>query len=249
MKAMKIAAVIALLSLTAIANAMVGGPLFCVGNKVTSMTVELERADYDVPMAADLSGYGGSHSQRLMLTGRYGLTSFLDAQAKIGAADLNFDEFSNGFSTFASDPSFAWGAGIVAGIPFNEKLQINASINYLGFGAEGDVTRSGRAISNKYLWQEIRPAVTVGYRIADMTPYVGASKTYLTGNRDFTVSYNGSVLEAASGSETYADGEQPVCPLAGLEWHLPDGYSFTAEAASGENGNWNLSIGLSQTLR
>ncbi|MBK6909751.1 MAG: hypothetical protein IPK53_06700 [bacterium] len=249
MKIRYISITCAMLLLTSAATAMVGGPLFCVGNKVTSMTVEVERVDYSVPMSADLSGRGGSQTQRLFLTGSYGLAEFVDAHVKLGAADLNFDEFNNGFSPFASDPSFAWGAGLKAGIPFNEKLQLNASCDYIGFNAEGEVSRTGRTISNKYLWQELRPAVTLGYRISDVTPYVGVSKTFLTGNREFTVAYNGNILDAASGSETYTDGEQPISPLVGLEWHLPDGYSLTGEAASGEDGNFGISIGLSQALR
>lgn len=231
------------------ASAMVGGPLFCVGNKITSMTVEAERVSYNVPMMSELSGIGGTQSKRLMLTGRYGLADFLDAQVKFGAADLDFDEFNNGFSPFASSPSLAWGAGLKAGFPFTSRFQLNAGVSYIGFGAEGQVTRAGRAVSNKYLWQEVQPSVTIGYRISEVTPYIGATKAYLTGKRDFEVAYDGELLEAASGSESYSDGEQPISPLVGLEWHLPDGYSVTGEAASGENGNWSISLGLSQALR
>lgn len=231
------------------ASAMVGGPTFCVGNQVTSMTVEAERAAFDVPMSSEAEGFGGTESQRLFLTGRYGLTDFLDAQMKVGAANLDFDEFNNGFSPFSSSPSLAWGAGLKFGVPVSEKLQLNAGVTYVGFGADGDVTRSGRTVSNKYLWQEVQPSITVGYRISEVTPYAGVTKTYLTGKRDFKVSYEGELLEAASGSESYSDGEQPISPLIGLEWHLPDGYSFTGEASSGENGNWNISLGLSQALR
>ncbi len=231
------------------ADAMVGGPAFCVGNAVTSMTVEAERASYNVPMSSELSGSGGTQSQRLFLTGRYGLADFLDIQGKLGTANLDFDDFDNGFSPFSSSLSLAWGAGLKAGLPITSRFQVNAGVSYIGFSAEGDVTRSGRKVSNKYLWQEIQPSVTVGYRIAEVTPYIGASKTYLNGKRDFTVSYAGQILEAASGSNTYSDGEQPISPLIGLEWHLPDGYSITGEAASGENGNWSISLGLSQALR
>ncbi len=231
------------------ASAMVGGPLFCVGNKVTGMTVEAERAAFDVPMSSELAGSGGVQSQRLFLTGCYGLANFVDAQVKFGAADLNFDDFNNGFSPFSSNPSLAWGAGLKAGIPFTEKFQVNAGVTYIGFGAEGEVTRSGRKVSNKYMWQEVQPFATIGYRVSEVTPYIGVCKNYLVGNRDFTVSYQGEELEAASGSESYSDGEQPISPLVGLEWHLPDGYSVTGEAASGENGNWSISIGLSQALR
>lgn len=244
----KITLCLLLLAVTS-ASAMVGGPLFCVGNKVTSMTVEAERATFDVPMSNSLTGIGGTQSQRLFLTGRYGLADFIDAQVKFGAADLDFDEFNNGFSPFASSPSLAWGAGLKAGLPITSKFQVNAGVSYVGFGAEGEVTRSGRTVSNKYMWQEVQPAVTIGYRISEVTPYLGAAKTYLVGKRDFEVSYQGELLEAASGSESYSDGEQPISPLVGLEWHLPDGYSVTGEASSGENGNWSISLGLSQALR
>ena len=231
------------------AIAMVGGPVFCVGNAVTSMTVEAERAAFDVPMSSELSGYSGTKSQRLFLTGRYGLADFLDAQVRLGTANLDFDDFNNGFSPFSSSPSFAWGAGLKAGFPVTSSLQLNAGVSYLGFNAEGDVTRSGRKVSNKYLWQEVQPSVTIGYNLSKVTPYLGLSKTYLTGKRDYEVTYEGALLEAASGSESYSDGEQPISPLLGLEWHLPDGYSITGEAASGENGNWSISLGLSQALR
>ncbi|NUO18417.1 hypothetical protein HUU59_03105 [bacterium] len=237
------------LAISGSVQAMVGGPTFCVGNQVTSMTVEAERSSFDVPMESEASGFGGTESQRLFLSGRYGLTDFLDGQLKFGVANLDFNEFNNGFSPFSSSPSLAWGAGLKAGFPISSPLQINLGISYLGFGAEGDVTRSGRTVSNKYLWQEVQPSLTVGYRISEVTPYVGATKVYLTGKRDYKVSYNGEFLEAASGSGSYSDGEQPISPLVGLEWHLPDGYSVTGEASSGENGNWNVSIGLSQALR
>jgi hypothetical protein len=231
------------------AVAMVGGPVFCVGNQVTSMTVEAERTSFDVPMSTELSGVGGTKSQRLFLTGRYGLTDFIDAQAKFGTANLDFDDFNNGFSPFSSSPSFAWGAGLKAGFPITSDFQINMGVSYVGFNAEGDVTRSGRKVSNKYLWQEVQPSVTIGYHVSKVTPYVGLSKTYLTGKRDYEVTYDGEMLEAASGSESYSDGEQPISPLVGLQWHLPDGYAITGEAASGENGNWSISLGLSQALR
>ena len=124
-----------LLIWTSAASAMVGGPLFCVGNKVTGMTVEAERTAFDVPMSSELGGSGGVQSQRLFLTGSYGLANFVDAQVKFGAADLNFDDFNNGFSPFASDPSLAWGAGVKAGIPFTTKLYWSLRTNRFSLGS------------------------------------------------------------------------------------------------------------------
>lgn len=241
-------AVVAALLAYANAQAMVGGPLFCVGRQVTSMTVEAEQSNIKVPMSDLIDGRGGSKSKRLFLTGRYGLQDFLDGQIKIGAADLNFDDFENGFSSFSSSPSLAWGAGLRAGFAFTEKIELNASLGYVGFSADGEVKRTGRSISNKYLWQEVTPAVTLGYRISEVTPYLGVTKVYLIGRRDFDVTYNGDLLELASGSESFSDGKQPISPIVGLEWHLPDGYSITGEAASGD-GDWSFSIGLSQAIR
>lgn len=240
--------VLAALLAFANAQAMVGGPLFCVGRQVSSMTVEAERSSMKVPMADLTEGRGGSDSKRLFLTGRYGIQDFLDGQAKIGAADLNFDDFENGFSPFSSSPSLAWGAGLRLGFSFTERFELNANLSYVGFSAEGEVTRTGRSISSKYLWQEVTPAVTIGYRVSEVTPYVGVTKVYLLGRRDYDVTYNGDLLELASGSESFSDGEQPISPLVGLEWHLPDGYSITGEAASGD-GDWSVSVGLSQALR
>lgn len=229
-------------------DAMVGGPLFCVGKQVTSMTVEVERTTLQVPMDGLSSERGGTNSKRLFLTGRYGLQDFLDGQLKVGAADLGFDDFGNGYSSFASSPSLAWGAGLRAGVAFAENFELNANLSYMGFTAEGEVSRADRTISNKYLWQEVIPAVTLGYRISDVTPYAGVGKVYLMGKRDFDVSYNGELLDLASGSESFSDGEQPISPLIGVEWHLPDGYSLTGEASSSE-GDWNVTLGLSQALR
>ncbi|MCB9391037.1 MAG: outer membrane beta-barrel protein [Calditrichaeota bacterium] len=212
------------------------------------MTVEVEQTKLKVPMADMVEGRGGTQSRRLFLTGRYGLQDFADAFVRLGAASLDFDEFGNGFSAFSSSPSFAWGAGMRVGFAISEKLEVNANVSYLGFKAEGEVTRSGRKISNRYLWQEIAPAMTIGYRVSEVTPYVGVGKTYLTGQRDFDVSYNGEQLALASGSESYSDSEQPISPIVGLEWHLPDGYSLTGEA-TGADGDWSVSIGLSQALR
>ena len=74
-------------------------------------------------------------------------------------------------------------------------------------------------------------------------------KQYLFGTREFKVSYLGEPLEAASGKETFSDGEQPINGVAGLEWSLPDGYSLSGEVVGGSEGNWSLSLGLSQAIR
>ncbi|MBK6767044.1 MAG: hypothetical protein IPG71_12315 [bacterium] len=248
MKKTYVLTVLVALMFTAQADAMVGGPLFCVGKQVTSMTVEVERSSLNVPMEGLSSDRSGSNSKRLFLIGRYGLQDFLDGQLKIGAADLGFDDFGNGFSSFVSNPSLAWGAGLRAGLSITEKLELNANLSYMGFTAEGEVTRAERSISNAYLWQEVIPAITMGYSISDVTPYVGVGKVYLMGRRDFDVTYSGDLLEMASGSEEFSDGKQPMSPLVGLEWHLPDGYSLTGEASSSD-GDWNITLGLSQTLR
>ncbi len=249
MQIRNLAIVMVALLIAAEAPAMVGGPLFCVGNRVTSMTVEAEQAKLRVPMGEHLDGRGGTSSKRLFLTGRYGLQDFMDGFVKIGAANLKFDDFGNGYSGFSSNPTLAWGAGLRIGFAFTEQLELNANLAYTGFNAEGDVTRNGRTISNKYLWQEVSPALTIGYRVSEITPYIGVGQTFLMGQREYNVSYNGTALALASGSEKFSDSDQPISPIVGLEWHLPDGYSLTGEAAGGSEGDWSLSIGLSQALR
>lgn len=228
---------------------MVGGPLFTIGRQITCMTVEGTQAELEVPIAEGDSERNGMTSRRLFLIGRYGLDDMLDMDVKLGAADLKFDELGGGFSEYSSSPSLAWGVGLRAGFPTDQDYQVVASLDYIGFHAEASTEKANKAISSKYLWQEVTPTLAFGYRINNVMPFVGVQKPYLFGTRDYSTSFNGQVVPSASGKDDYSDGEQDIRGLFGLEYRMPDGYSLAGEVSTTSEGAWTFSVGLAQALR
>jgi hypothetical protein len=241
---------IALMLASGAAFGMAGGPLFCVGQGMTSMTVEAVQTRLDVasPGAADESET--AVSQRVLLTARYGLAPRLDMAASVGTANLNFSNLPSGYNDFAASWSLAWGASLRAGLPLHAgRYQVMAAVNYLGFQPKGDISNGTKSISSKYLWHEVSPAVAAGMRFGPVVPYVGATKPFLFGRRDVKVVLNGQEYRAAGGASNYTDSEQPLRGLLGVEWRLPEGYTLTAEAAASVDGVWTMSVGLAQVLR
>lgn len=228
---------------------MVGGPLFCVSQQMTSMTVEASRVNLDV------SAPGGGDreqavSERVFLTARYGMTPFLDMAGSVGTANLRFNDLRGGYNDFSAPWSLAWGASLRAGIPSHPKrFQIIAAAGYLGFQPKGDIDNGTKSISSKYLWHEVNPSLALGVKLGPLVPYVGACKPFLFGRRDVTVSLRGQEFPSAGGVGNYTDSEQPLRGLLGVEWRLPEGYSLTAETAATSEGLWTLTIGLAQVLR
>jgi hypothetical protein len=245
---------IALLAVTSTSMAigMVGGPVFCIGERQTSMTVEVSKINMEVPIS-DASSNGLKEdmtSQRLFLTGRYGLASWLDVDVRLGTADLRFNDSPQGYTNYVADLSFAWGAGLRLGIPFdNSPYKFTLGASYTGYKPTGNSTKGLKTVSTNYLWQEVSPSVTFGYQLGKFVPYVGATKPFLFGKRDVKVVFNGQEFPTAGGKENYSDGKQAIRGLAGLEWKLPDGYSATAEVAGTTDGLWMFFIGFAQVIK
>jgi len=237
-----------LMSLSA-ANAMVGGPVFCIGEKMTGMTVEATQA----AIKLNNSGSGQSdnfRSQRVMLSARYGLLANADAAFQLGASNLSISDLPSGYSEFSTEWSFAWGCGIRAGYPeVAHPFQVIAAVNYFGFQPNGQTGNGTKSISSKYGWHEISPVISAGYAVGPVVPYVGLTKPFLFGSKTMDVTFNGQTYPAAGGRTNYSDGEQSMRGLIGLEWRWPDGYSLSAEGAAGSDGLWTLSVGVSQVLK
>ena len=232
-----------------LAFGMVGGPLFCVGQQMTSMTVEASKVNLDVsaPSSGDREN---AISERVFLTARYGLAQCLDLSGSVGTANLNFNGLSGGYNDFDAAWSLAWGASLRAGVPFHpRRFQLIAAVNYLGFQPKGDIDNGTKNISSKYLWHEVSPALALGMRFGPIIPYVGVSKPFLFGRRDISVTLRGQEFPSAGGSSNYSDSEQPLRGLLGVEWRLPEGYSITAETATTSDGLWTMTVGLAQVLR
>ena len=230
------------------AFAMSGAPVFCIGEKMTGMTVE------GTQTAMKLNGEDGESdsftSQRLMLTAHYGLMPNMDCAIQLGASNLSFGELSSGYSEFSADWAFAWGGGVRFGYPdVATPFQVLAAVNYFGFQPQGQTSNGTKNISTNYLWHEVTPVLTAGYAVGAVVPYVGISKPYLFGNKDVNVSFNGQEFPAAGGKTNYSDGEQAIRGLFGLEWRWPDGYSLSAEAAASGDRLWTVSIGIAQLLK
>ena len=136
-----------------------------------------------------------------------------------------------------------------AGYPSGEAYQVTASLGYIGYHADATSARGDKSINSKYLWQEVLPSVTVGYKFGNFVPYAGMLKPYLFGTREYMVSFNGQSVASASGKDSYSDSEQELRGLLGLEWRMPDGYSISGEASTTSSGTWTLSIGLAQSIR
>jgi hypothetical protein len=240
----------AILMTVSAATAMTGGPMFCVGRRMTSMTVEASRVNWQIISPRTMNGRESVVSERAGLTARYGMAPFLDVGATLGAATMNFSDLPRGYSNISESWKFAWGAGLRMGIPSRvRRFQFLAVVNYAGFQPEVTTTRGSKEITSKYLWHEITPLAALGVRIGSIVPYIGISKPFLFGKRDIQVTMSGVPVPSASGTEDYMDTEQLVRPIAGLEWKLPDGYSLAVEADGNSEGYWTLSVGLAQVLR
>lgn len=103
-----------------LAFGMVGGPLFCVGQQMTSMTVEASKVNLDVS-APSGDEREDAVSDRVLLTARYGLAPCLDISGSVGTANLNFNGLSGGYNDFDASWSLAWGASLRAGAPIHPR--------------------------------------------------------------------------------------------------------------------------------
>jgi hypothetical protein len=231
---------------------MVGGPVFCLGERMTSMSVELSKINMQVHSPAD-NGKDAEESmtsQRVFLNGRYGVTPWMDLEGRVGTADLRFSDSPQGYSAYDSDLSLAWGAGVRFGYPFEKTpYQVTLATSYTGYKASGSSTKGMKIVSTNYLWQEISQSATFGYKFGKFLPYVGMTKPYLFGKRDVAVVFAGQEFSTAGGEQNYSDGKQPIRGILGLEWKLPEGYSMTAEMAGTTGGIWMLFLGFSQVLK
>jgi len=248
MRHIAIAAVLILVGGAALA--MNGGPVFCVGPQMTSMTVEVSQANLQLPSDRAGDGWETAVSQRGFLVARYGLSPGCDFAARVGSANLSFSDLPSGYSDVTGSWAFAWGASARLGFPLKpDRYQVIAAVDYVGFQPTTSTTLGQKTIESEYLWNEVSPSLTAGYRFGWLLPYVGVMKPYLFGRRDVKVTLQGQELTSAGGASDYSDGEQPLRGLLGFEWRLPDGYSFGAEVAGDTEGMWTLSIGLAQVLK
>lgn len=238
-----------LLLLASAAMGMVGGPIFPVGNQMTAMTVEASRITIRT-VSPSGSGSQSATSDRMFLAARYGVLPNVDVSAMLGTSNLGFTKLYGGYSDFKSGWSFAWGAGVKAGVPLGSpRYQAVGAIEYTGFQPKGSSSNGTQVISSKYLWHELAPSIAVGGRFGPVIPYVGAAKPFFFGSRNIAVSMHGREFATAGGQSRYTDGQQPMRGILGLEWKLPDGYSLTTEGTTTPGGIWTLSVGVAQVLR
>jgi hypothetical protein len=234
------------------AGGLVGRPAFCVGRDGVAMTLEFSNMCYAVE-ATDPStdGQGDEvQTQRGLLRATFGLAPGMDVDIALGTANLSFPDGPSDFSTFRSDWGFAWGGGLRAGYPFQkEPWQLQFSMNYLGFRAEGETANEQKILRSQYVWQELSPTLTVGYRFGQLTPFVGAMKTILFGVRETEVGFLGAVRPGLGGRENYTDGKQKPQGLVGVDYLFPDGYYLTAQVSASGQGQWGFSLGLAQALK
>ena len=168
----------------------------------------------------------------------------------MGAASLKFSELPAGYSDYESKLNVAWGADVRFGYPVQAApYQVIAAIKYFGFMPKGTTSSEQKTIESEYQWHEISPTLIGGYALGSFVPYLGVTKPYLFGKKTEKVTFNQQEFPAAGGETTYSDGEQSIRPLFGLEWRGAQGYSITGEAASGSDGMWTFSIGVSQVLK
>lgn len=235
--------------LTASAFGMVGGPTFVVPMKMTSMSVCGSQWNSQINMS-DGAASQPLASSRLSLVARYGLLPQVDVGGEVGTANMNVSELGSGYSDFDADWNVSWGASARIGLPLGNKgFQLTGALNYFGFQPSGKSANEFKSISTKYMWHELAPSVTAGYRLSNVVPYVGVMKPYLFGTKETNVSFNGAQFPSAGGQSDYRDGQQDLRGLFGLEWKFPDGYSVSGEAATTSEGDWTLSIALTQMMR
>ncbi len=246
------ALIVALLLVAALpAAAIIGGPAFLVPQGMTSMTVEAASTGYEVSGSSSPNGESQTfEARRLLLCARFAVSPYCDLGASFGTSDLSMGSLGSGYSDFSANWSMTWGASARAGYPVDgSSYQVVGSLNYLGFQPSGEISNNLKTISTSYLWHEVTPAVTMGYRTGPFIPYVGLAKPYLFGDKDVSVKFNGQEFTSAGGKDDYSDGEQPIRGILGVEWKLPEGYSICAEGAMSSGNGWTMLIGLSQVLK
>ncbi len=239
------------LAFCGVSQAMIGGPVFLVPQSMTSMTVEVGQTNLDVNASTSAAGNESTfESKRLGLSARYGVSNSLDIGAMLGTANLGMNDIGGGYSDFSSSWAMSWGANVRAGFPVGApEYQIVGSLNYMGFQPDGKTSNGMKTIGSKYTWHEVTPAITAGMRVGSVIPYCGIAKPFLIGQKDVSVRFNGQEYPSAGGSQNYTDSEQAFRGLFGLEWHLPEGYSVMAEGSASMEGQWSISLGLTQVLR
>lgn len=234
------------------AGGLVGRPAFCLGSDGVAMTVEFSNMCYAVQATGAPSEEQGDkvQTQRGLLRATFGVAPGLDVDLALGTANLSFPDSPADFSTFRSEWGFAWGGGLRAGYPFQDELwQLQLSMNYIGFRAEGETANSQKVLRSEYVWQELTPTLTVGYRFGQLTPFVGAMQAILFGVRETEVEFLGAVKPALGGKQNYTDGKQKPQGLMGVDWRFPDGYFLTAQISASGQGQWGFSLGLAQALK
>lgn len=244
--------IIALCAPMAFGGGLVGRPAFCIGTDAVAMTVEFSGMHY----AVENDAYEGAaqddevETQRVLLRASFGLAPGIDADVAAGTADLRFRSGPANYSAYHSNWSFAWGGGLRLGYPHRQELwQLQLSASYLGFIADGETSSAQKTLSNKYIWQEFTPTLTVGYRFGRVTPYMGLMQTVLFGTRETTVEFLGAERPDAGGKRSYTDVTQRLQGLLGVNWLLPDGYYVTAGVSASGQGEWGFSLGVAQSLR
>jgi hypothetical protein len=231
------------------AGGLVGRPAFCVGDKGTAMTLEFSNMRYSVK-SAGVAEASQVETQRGLLRATFGVARGTDIDLAVGTANLVFPDSPDGYSTFRSDWSFAWGGGFRFGYPFEkEPWQVQLSASYIGFRADGKTSNPQKMIESQYTWQEFTPMLTGGYRIGQFTPYIGVMQPFLFGVRETTVEFLGTVRPALGGKQSYSDGNQKAQALLGVDWLFPNGYSATVQASIGGKDAWGFTLGLAQTLK
>jgi len=231
------------------AYCMIGGPIFTVGNQMTAMTVEGGRFTMKTTTPTG-SGSQSATMDRVMLTARYGVLSNVDLSASLGTSNLGFTNLYGGYADFKSSWSFAWGAGMRAGYPVEPgPYQVVGCVQYFGFQPKGSTTNGTEVIDSQYMWHEIAVSAAGGMRFGTLLPYAGLSKPYLFGNHTVSVAMHGKEFPTAGGTHSYADGEQGLRGILGLEWKLPEGYALSAEGSTNSDGAWALTVGFAQVLK
>jgi hypothetical protein len=236
----------------ACAGGLVGRPAFCLGKDGTAITLEFSNMCYALKATNTAGEEQGDEvqTQRGLLRATFGIAPGADVDVAMGTANLSFPNGPKDFSTFRSDWGFAWGGGVRAGYPFQkEPWQLQLSMNYLGFQAKGETASQQKAVYNEYIWQELSPTLTAGYRFGRITPFVGAMQTILFGTRKTEVEFLGIERPTLGGKQSYIDGKQNPQGILGVDYLLPDGYYLTAQVSGSGQGQWGFSLGLAQALK
>ncbi|MCK5833202.1 hypothetical protein KAH81_05975 [bacterium] len=199
------------------------------------------------------------NSQRILLKPSLGLFRFVEANAILGMADLNFPSISSVYTDFNGSQELAFGLGLKTHFAYyypafgcrrisKQPVRLYAIANWLTTVSSDEVIFGGGVLHyvDSYRFQQFDMSLYGSWQFGRTVPYLGIKWTYLTG-RKYRKAYSassGTPFTKMSG--LFNDPGQYPKPILGLDIDIGKGYVLTLEASYWGKSETTIGIGLSQ---